>query len=26
VAIAIIIHLYRSSKSIDVNDADLMKF
>lgn len=26
VAIAIIIHLYRSSKSIDVDDADLMKF
>ena len=26
VAIAIIIHLYRSNKSIDVNDADLMKF
>ena len=26
VAIAIIIHLYRSSKSIDVDDADIMKF
>jgi NADH-quinone oxidoreductase subunit K len=26
VAIAIIIHLYRSLKSIDVDDADLMKF
>src|SRR5882757_6224322 len=26
VAIAIIIHLYRNIKSIDVDDADLMKF
>ena len=26
VAIAIIIHLYRNSKSIDVDDADIMKF
>src|SRR5205809_6729811 len=26
VAIAIIIHLYRSLKSIDVDDADIMKF
>ena|SRR3982750_2591062 len=26
VAIAIIIHLYRNLKSIDVDDADLMKF
>lgn len=26
VAIAIIIHLYRSMKSIDIDDADLMKF